>query len=167
MAPHQQRAAEQQAFAVCAFVHCHGFTGEQGFVHLNVTAREQHRVCGYAVAFGQHQHIATHHVLPGYALGLPVAHHQGTRAAQVAQRFQRALGLAFLIQREGQHHQHQAQQNQPLLQVAQQQVQSRSGQQQREHRLTQRFPGDGMPSARLFTGQGVGAVGLQSLCSFG
>ena len=74
------------------------------------------------------------------------------------------LGLALLVQRQRQHHQHQAKQDQAFLQVAQHQVERTSRQQQHEHRLLQCLARDGAQTAALLTGQFVGPVLLQALC---
>ncbi|WP_236748784.1 hypothetical protein [Acidovorax carolinensis] len=57
----------------------------------------------------QHQQVAAHHVAPGDALLLAVADDQRARGRQVAQRFERALRLALLRQRDADDHKHKAQ----------------------------------------------------------
>ena len=55
-----------------------------------------------AVAFAQHEQVAAHHVASGDALRLAVADDQRARTGEVAQGFDGALGLAFLVQGERQ-----------------------------------------------------------------
>ena len=140
------------------FGHGHGFAGEQGFVHFEL-AVDQQRVGGNAVALVQHEQIAAHHLAPGNALFLAVADHQRARGRQVAQGFERALGLAFLRQRDADDHKHKAQQEQRLAPVAQRQVDAASGQQHEKHGLGNHVPHDGQRGLGRAARQQVGAFG--------
>jgi len=106
--------------------HGHGLTREQRFINLQL-AIDQQRIGGNAVALVQHQQVANHHLASGNALRLTVPQHQGARGRQVAQRLQRTLRFAFLHQRDGDDHEHKAQQEQRLTPVAQRQVNATGG----------------------------------------
>ncbi len=124
-------------------------------------AVQQQRVGGDAVAFVQYQQVADHHLAAGHAGFLAAADHQRARRRQLAQRFQRALGLALLRQRDADHHEHERQQERRLGAVAQCQVQAAGDQQHQEHRLGEHPADDRQHAARRVARQQVGAVGGQ------
>ena len=63
-------------------------------------AVEQHGVGGDAIALGEQQHVAAHHLAPGDAHRLAVADDERARAGEVAQGLEGALGLALLVERD-------------------------------------------------------------------
>ena len=108
----------------CQLAHRYRLAGEQRFVHAQPVGRDQQGISGHPVAFVQLQQVTANHVAPGDALGLAIADDQGARAGQVAQGFDGAFGLAFLVERETERDQHEAEQRQAFLQVAEHEVQS-------------------------------------------
>ena len=64
----------------------------------------------------------------------------------------------LLVQGEAERDQDKAEQDQPLLQFAEDQIQGAGGEQQQKHRLPRRLPDDGQQAAPLAPGQGIGAV---------
>jgi hypothetical protein len=64
-----------------------------------------------------------------------VANDEGARAGEIAQCFDRALGLALLIQRDADDQKDEAEQHQSLLPVAEQEVDGSAPEKQRRHRL--------------------------------
>ena len=62
------------------------------------------------------------------------------------------LGLAFLVQRQAQYHQHQTEQNQAFVQISQHQIEAACRQQQHEHGLLQGLAHDGAQGAALIAG---------------
>ncbi|OIQ67398.1 hypothetical protein GALL_510230 [mine drainage metagenome] len=144
-------------------VHRHRLSGQQRLIGLNLGPLKQQRIGSNAVALGQYQDIATHHRTAGNAHGQTIAQHQGPRTAQVTQAGQCMLGLALLVQGQGQHHKNQAKQHQPLMQIAKQQVQHARAQQQRKHRVRERFAQDTQPALALLAGELVGPLLAQTL----
>ena len=169
VATDQQGAREQIALRGIGrigsgeFLHRQRLAREQRFVDLHIGAAQQNGIGRNAIAFGQQQDVATDHVGAGDALRLAIAQHARTRARHVTQSGQRVFGLALLVQRQRQHHQHQAKQDHALLQIPEHQVERAGGQQQHEHRLLQRLAHDGAQAPALLAGQHVGAIILQAL----
>ena len=176
VALHHQRARKQAGQVLAPgtrqgrtrqLAHRHRLPREQRLVHLQARAAEQHGVCRYALAFGQPQQIALHHLGTRNAHGLAVAQHTGARAAEVAQSLHGAFGAARLKQGQAQHRQHQGQHDQALLQITQQQIQQPGCQQQHEHGLLQSLAHDGAQVAPRLARHTVGAVVLQALGGLG
>ncbi len=115
----------------------------------------------------KHQQVATHHVASRNALLLPVADDQRTRCGKVAQRFERALGLALLRQRDAYHHDDRTQQEGSLRTVAKRKVGATGCQQHQEHRLRDHFQHDGGCGFGRTARQQVGAVEGQPLLRLG
>ena len=84
---------------------------------------------------------------PGDAQRRAVANHQRARAGQVAQRLERALGLALLHHGDRHHHHDRGSEHQRLAHVAEQEVDQRAGDEQQEHRLAQDLERDGERAA--------------------
>jgi len=156
----QQRAGEDAAGVARAGLlgHRQRFAAEQRFVGLQVVRLDQRRIGGDAVAFAQHQQVAAHHLAPGDAQLLPVADHQRTRAAEIAQRLERALAAALLHHGDRDRDQHEDQQHRRLAVVAEQQVEQAGGDQQAEHRFARDLERDAPGRAPLRRRQLVGAV---------
>ena len=150
-----------------ALAHRHRFPGEQGLVGAHTICRDEQCIGGHAVALAQLQQVAAHHVTAGNALRAAVAHHQRTRAGEIAQRLDGAFGPAFLEQRQRQRHQHEAEERHSLLQVAEQQVQRARREQQQEHRLAHRLEGDGQQRAVLAARQRIRSVRCEPQRGFG
>jgi len=110
------------------------------------------------------QQVTANHVASGDALRLAIADDQRARTGQVAQGFDGAFGLAFLVERESERDQHKTEQRQPFLQVAEHEVQGAGCQQQQEHRFAHRLQGNGEKRSPLAAGQGVGALRRQTPC---
>lgn len=131
-----------------------------------MTARQQPGIGGHAVALGQNDHVAPHHVTPGDALAQAVADHQRPRAGQVAQRLEHALGPGFLDHGDGDRQPGKDQQDQGFGPVAKRQIDQPPGQQQREHRLFQHIQNQPERAAPFGTGQGVRPLGGKPLRCF-
>ncbi|MDT4839577.1 hypothetical protein FQZ97_733690 [compost metagenome] len=106
----------------CPLAHRHRLAGQQRFVRLHAVGRHQQGVGRHPVTLAQLEQVAAHHIAPGNALRRTVADHQRARAGQVAQRFNGTLGLALLVQRQPQRDDHEAEQRQAFLQVAEHHV---------------------------------------------
>ncbi len=145
----------------------HGFAREQRFVGPHAIGRHQQGIGRHAITLAELEQVAAHHVAPGDALRLAVADDQRARAGEVAQRFDGALGLALLVQRERHGDDHEAEQRQALLQVAEDEVERARREQQQEHRLAHRLGRDRQQRAVLPAGQRIGAVLGQALGGLG
>jgi hypothetical protein len=133
--------------------------GQQRLVELEIALREHGGIGRHAVAFGQHDDVAAHHLAPGDAPLLAAAHHQRPRARQIAQGFQHTLGALLLVDGDAEHHQHEARQHGGLAHVAQHEVNGARRHQQQEHRLAQHLERDDQRGAMTRTGQLVVALG--------
>ncbi|TSE30156.1 hypothetical protein Tther_01146 [Tepidimonas thermarum] len=123
---------------------------------------------GRTVATGPRgRRLATHHLAPCNPPPLPIADDQRARAGEVAQGLDGALGFALLVQRQAQRDQHQTQQDQPFVQLPQNQVERGGGQEQQEHGFPGRLRNDGDPGAPLPAGQRIGAFTAQPVGRFG
>ena len=181
MAPHDQRARIQPRQVVAAraigngrhpggardFAHRRSLTSQKRFIHLQFVARNQQRIRRHAVAFGEDQQVAHHHIGARNAHRHTVPHHLRPGAGQVPQGFQCPFGFALLVNRECQHHQHKPKEDQAFLQVSQQQIQQAGRQQQKEHGLTHRLADHAQHATALLRWQGVGSVSAQALSGLG
>jgi hypothetical protein len=136
-----------------------GFAGQEGFVALQVGAMPQDGIGGYAVAFGENDRIAAHHLAAGDTPPLAVADHQGARARQVAQGFQHALGAGLLHDGDADRQHGENEQNDRLLDVTERQIDQAAAEQQCEHRLAQHLERDPQRRAAVRTRQFVGPLG--------
>ena len=162
-AAHDQRAGKHARqvlaarMAACRLIggmarplaHRHRFARQQRFICLQVAAAKQDRVGGDAVALGQHDQIAAHHLAPGDAPLHAIANDQRAWAGQVAQRLQHALGARLLNHRDHHRHGREAQQDQRLMQAAEQQVDGAAAEQQRQHRFAHHLEGDARQRAAV------------------
>ncbi len=119
----------------------HRFAREQRLVGLQVAAREKDGVGRHTVALGDEHDVAAHDLSPRDAQLLAPADHPGARAGQVAQRLQRALRLALLVDRDAHDHEHEAQEHDGLLEVAEDRVEPSGEHQQQEHGLPRHAEG--------------------------
>ena len=124
------------------FADRHGLARQQRLVRPNAVRRHEQGIGRNAVALAQLEQVAVHHVAPGDALRLAISDDQRAWAGEIAQGFDGALGLAFLIQGERHRHDHEAEQRQALLQVTKHHVQGPRREQQQEHRLAHGLDGD-------------------------
>ena len=138
--------------------HRHRLAGEQRLVEQQVVGGNQQRIGRHPVAFAQQQQVAAHHVTPRDTQVLAIAHHQRARAGEVAQGLDRAFGLAFLVQRQAKRDQHETEQREAFLQVAEREVQGTRAEQQQEHRFAHSLGDDRQQRAALAARQRVGAV---------
>ena len=118
------------------------FAGQQRFVHGQVVRGEQGRVGGHPVALGKQHQVAPHHLRAGDPRFGAIADDEGARAGEVAQRFERALGLALLDHRDHHHHDDRGRQDKGFGQVAENEVDARACDEQEEHRLAQNLERD-------------------------
>ena len=94
------------------------------------------------------------------------ADHQRARAGKIAQRLQRPLGLALLVQRQSHDDEDEAQQHQRLAGIAQQQVHGSASDQQQKNRFAHHRESDGEQAAGFCGGQLVVSVLRQAARGF-
>jgi hypothetical protein len=123
---------------------------------------QQHRVGWNAVAFGQDDQVAPHHVASGDALARAVADDQGTRAGEIAQGLQHPLGAGLLDDGNGDGDVGEEQQDDRFAEIAEHEIDGTAGQQQRQHRLGQDFEQDSPHRAPVAARQFVRPVALQT-----
>ena len=131
--------------------------GQQRLVDVQVAILEL-RIGGDAIALVQHEQVADHDLAPGNAQFAAIADHQRARRGQVAQRFERALGAAFLHQGDADDDEHEREQEHRLGAVAEREVERTGAEQHQEHRLEQHAGDDREQRTRRRTRQHVRAV---------
>ena len=131
------------------------------FVGLQILATEENGIGRYPVAFGENDEIAPHDVPAGDPPALAVANDERTRAREVAQRFQHALGPCLLHHGDHDRHGREGDQDDRLLQVAKRQVNDAADQKQRQHRLAQYLDRYAKRCAPIRLGKLVVPFGLQ------
>jgi hypothetical protein len=144
--------------------HRGGFSGQQGLVDRQTGAGHQRCVGGHPIALGKDDKVAAYHFAAGDAFLLPTTDHQGTRAGQVAQGFQRPFRLALLEQGQCHHHEHESQQHYSFLGIAEQKVDDSTGDEQQEDGLAHDRERDGKYAPRLRGGKLVAALFRQTAC---
>jgi hypothetical protein len=122
--------------------HRHRFAGEQGFVGGEAHGLEHPRVRGHPVALGEEDDVVAHDVLAGDAHLLSGPDHQRPGAGQVPQRLQRLLGPVLLGKGDAHDDEHEAQQEERLGGLPEDEVQQAAGQEQQEHGLLEHLEGD-------------------------
>ena len=119
----------------------------------------QQRVSGRTLPLLQHQQIPPRHLDAGDAQTHAIADHQGARARQIAQGLQHALGAGLLNDGDDNGDQREGEEDQGLLQIAQQQIKQPAAQQQRQHGLAQHIEHDLEGRAPISGGRLVAALG--------
>ena len=119
------------------------------FVDREVDAGQYRRIRRYAVPFVQDDDIAANDLASRNAFLLPVPDDKGARARQIAQRIERPLGLALLVQRDAHDHEDEPEQHERFLHVAQKQIDRAAADEEQEHRLAHDARGDGEDAAPL------------------
>ena len=147
--------------AIGDLAHGHGLAGQQRFIGLQVVTFARERVGRNPVALRKHDEIAAHHLPAGDAFALAIANDQRTRAGQVAQRLQNALGAGLLHDGDQDGHCCEDEQDECFLQVSQRQIDHAAAEQQRQHRLTHDLEDDAQRRAPIRPGQLVVPLGLQ------
>ena len=120
-----------------------GFARQHGLVCLQILALQENGIGGNPVSLGKDNDIAPHDVATGDSLALTVADDQGTGARKVAQRLQHTLGAGLLNHSDRDRHGGEGDQDDCLLQIAEQKVNDAAAQEQRQHRFSQyldRYP---------------------------
>src|SRR5262249_55013091 len=132
------------------FFHWHRLAGEQGCVQHQVVRRSELPVGGNPIAFGEEHEVSTHDLGARHADRRPVAHHQRARTGEIAQGVESLLGAAFLQDRDRHHHDNRYREDDGFADVAKQQVDQSTADEQEEHRLAEDVQRDGKraPSAR-------------------
>ena len=138
--------------------HGNRLAGQQGFIHHEVVALGQQGVGGRPLALLQHQQIPPRHLDARDALARPIADHQGARARQAAQGLQHALGAGLLHDGDDDGDEREGEEDQRLLQIAQQQIEQAAAQQQRQHGLAQHVEHDAEGRAPISGGRLVAAL---------
>ena len=119
-----------------AFVHRQRLAGEQRLVERRARSPASRRAsAGTRSPSARISRSPRTTSAPAMRAALAVAHHQRARARQVAQRLERALGLALLHHGDRDHHDDRGGQHQRLVHVADHEVERRRGDEQQEHRL--------------------------------
>src|SRR5262249_57245396 len=119
---------------------------------------EYGRIGRYAVAFGKDHQVAPDDVDAGNAFLDAVADHKRPRAGQIAQTFEHALGAGFLNDGNEDRGAGKKPEHDSLFEIAENKVDRRRAQQQREHRLAEDLEDDTDEGAA--GGGGGGGVGL-------
>ena len=163
--PHHQRAGIG-AGAIGKLGHRDRLATEHGFVTGQLMGLQQQAIGRHAIALGQQQDIAAHHLRRRDTLRLAISDHQRTRAGQIAQRLQHTLGAALLQQGDGHDDDHEAEQDQRLPAVAHHQVEAAGGQQEDKHRLAQQLAKQHRPAAGRFLLPLIAAFGGQARRGF-
>jgi len=145
-----------------ALAHRNGFARQQRLVGRQMRRGLEPCVRRHAIAFLHAQQIACNYVAAGNHAPLAVAQNLRARARQLAQRLERALGPALLIERDRDHHEHREQERQRFLDVAERDVDHTRTDQQQEHRLAHDFPRDRPGAARFRRRQLVGSVACEA-----
>ncbi len=145
-----------------ALVHRHRFAGEQRLVGHQIGRRLERGVRRHAVALLHAQQIPDDHFPSGDRSPFAVAQHLRARARELAQRVERTLGLALLVERDADHHEHRRGERQRLAQVAEREIDRRRPDQQQEHRLAHHLPRDRPRPARPGRRQLVVAVAREA-----
>jgi hypothetical protein len=117
-------------------------------------------VGGHAVALAEDDKVATNQFGPGNPFLKAIADHQSSRTGQVAQAFEDLLGAGLL--HNGDQHRGAGEHGKDdgLLEVAQDEVDHRGAEQQREHRLAQYLEDDAQETAPVGLGKSIGSLGL-------
>ena len=94
------------------------FAGQQRLVRSEVDAAAQEAVRRHAVALGEDDEVAPHHLAARDAAVHAVADDEGARARQVPQRLERPLRAPLLDDGDGHDHEHEAEQHQGVGRLA-------------------------------------------------
>ena len=124
------RARHRQLDRCRLFSHRYGFAGQQRLVGREIHRGHQDAVGGNAIALREHEDVAGHDFAPRDSPPHPATHDQGARTRQIAERLERPLRFALLIQRDRGDHDDEHQQDDRFLNVAEQQVSAAAGEQQ-------------------------------------
>lgn len=140
----QIMATRTDVFLVGACLLAHGFclARQQRFVCGKVGCLDQQGICGYPVAFRQHDQIAAHHVSARNALSCSVADHKRAGAGEIPQRFKHAAGSGLLCCGDGDRHAGESKQDQRFCKAPQQEIDNATHQKQSQHRFAQHIQHD-------------------------
>ena len=126
-----------------------GLAGQERFVDREVRAGQDRSISRDPVAFAQDNDISPRHLASGNTMLLPVANDQGTRARQVAEGLEGALGLALLVERYPDDHEHKAEQHDRFPQVTENKVDRPADDEKQEHRFPHHVKRNGKDAALL------------------
>ena len=127
---------------------------QQRLVDREVHGVEHDPIGRHAVPFGEQDDVLAHDLAPGNPALHAVPNHERSRARQIAQRSERALRLALLIERDAddEHHEHEEQHRvldpRRLLQ-ADEEIDRAGSDEQQQHRLADHRERDLQQVARL------------------
>ena len=128
---------------------------------------EQHAIGGNAVAFGQQNDIIGHEILGGDALTGAVSDNEGLWAGEVLEGGQSPLRPAFLDGDEDDVEDGEGQKDQGFGQVAQQQIDDPSREEQLQHWFAHGIQHDAQRAAARVLGQFVETIVLKPCCGHG
>ena len=120
------------------------------------------RIGRYAVAFGKDHEVATDDVDAANAFLDAVADHKRPRAGQIAQIFEHALGAGFLNDGNEDRGAGKKPEHDSFFKIAEDEVDRRRAQQQREHRLAEDLEDDADEGAAVGLGEGIGTLRLEA-----
>ncbi len=149
-----------------ALAHRNRFAGQQRLIHRQVDAGRKDGVGRNAVALLDRERVAPDYLAAGDALDHAVTDDPGAGAGKVPQRLQGVLGLAFLIKGDAHDHADKQQQQQGLLEIAQEEIKNARRDQQDEHGLAHDVEGDVQNPAPRGRGNLVVTLRGQPLGSF-
>jgi hypothetical protein len=139
-----------------------GFARQQRFIHQQGGGIHHGAVRGNAVAFIQDEQIALDDFMAGDAHGLAVAHDKCAGARQIAQGFQRTLGLSRLKYRDREHDKERGEQHHRVELVAQRKIDCRTCGKEQKHGFAQDIDRDAAQAAPLRIRQAIGSIGLKA-----
>ena len=131
------------------------------FVGLQVLTLQEDGVGRNPVALGKDDEVAPHDVPASDPLALAIANDKRTGAGEVAQRLQNALGAGLLHHGDHDRHGGEGDQDDRLLQIAEQEVNDAADQEQRQHRFAQHLNRYPKRRAPIGLGKLIMPLGLQ------
>ena len=127
---------------------------------------EHGRVGRHAVAFGKDDKVAAHDLGAGDAFLDTIADHKRARAGQIPQAFEYPLGAGFLNDGDQNRGAGKNAEHDGFLEIAENEIDRRRAQQQREHRLAQDLEDDADEGAAVGLGEGIGTLRFKARGGF-
>jgi hypothetical protein len=115
--------------------HRRRLASQERLVGGEVVRREERRIGRHAVALGEDDDVAPHHLAAGDAEPPAATDDQGARAREILESFEDALGAALLVDGDGDRGERRGEKHERLAVVAEREIDAARGQEQEEHRL--------------------------------
>lgn len=115
----------------------HRLAREKRFVETEALGFDDPAIGGDAVALGEDDQVAANHLASRNSPAYPVAHDDGARAGQIAQRFERPFASRLLENGDSDRKPREACEDQRLAQIAEREINGAARDEQRQHRLAQ------------------------------